>query len=343
MLNAERFAMPWRCSAPALVLAVLLATGPRVGVAEGRDREILLDGGTIKVLDGGKIELQGERIKVRIAPLRINVPAPEIQLRGARIQVAPNRIHIQAEQLQIAAIQVRAFEINEKWFDQWIFRGTTSGKSKARLLALLELQVAAVDRSCELTEEQREKLKLAGRGDIKWLFDELDDARDQFLTVRRDQEKFNKFWPEVQPLQGKLNSGIFDESSFFHRILKRTLDPEQTAQYDEQERRRKKFRYEAKLGVVVATLESGMPLRDEQRKRLLKLLTEKTRPPQMFGQYDYYVIMLQVARLPEEQVKPIFDDAQWRALSQHLLQAKGMEPFLKQNGFLPAVKPKPAF
>jgi hypothetical protein len=304
-----------------------------VSVAEARDGEVLLEGlGEINV-QGGEIEARNAQLRVQDG--RIILQGGEIQLRGALIQVAPNRIHIQAEQLKIAAIQVRAFEINEKWFDQWIFRGTTSGKSKARLLALLELQVAAVDRSCELTEQQREKLKLAGRGDIKWLFDELDDARDEFLTVRRDQEKFNKFWPEVQPLQGKLNSGIFNESSFFHRILKRTLDPKQTAQYDEQELQRKKFRYEAKLGVVVATLESGMPLRDEQRQRLLKLLVEKTQPPQMFGQYDYYVIMLQVARLPEEQVKPIFDDAQWRALSQHLQQAKGMEPFLKQNGFLP--------
>ncbi len=118
------------------------------------------------------------------------------------------------------------------------------------------------------------------------------------------------------------------------KVLQRTLDPEQTAQLEQQETARRKFRYEAKVGLVVAALESGIPLRDEQRQKLLKVLLEETRPPRQFGQYDYYVVLYQAAKLDEGKLKPIFDDDQWRALTQLFAQIQGIEAHLKRTGVL---------
>jgi hypothetical protein len=45
--------------------------------------------------------------------------------------------------------------------------------------------------------------------------------------------------------------------------------------------------------------------------------------------------LIQLGRLPEEKLKPLFDDAQWRALHQQLVRFKGMEPQLIEAGMLP--------
>jgi len=227
-----------------------------------------------------------------------------------------------------------AFEIPEETFDQWVFGGKTSSQVTKRLDSLLALQVDSVERACSLSDGQKKKLQLAGRGDVKRYFGSVEEMRKKFREVRRDQNRVNNIWQDLQPLRTRFNSGIFDEASLFCKVLKRTLDPDQSAQYEQQERERQKFRYEAKVELVVAMLEKGVPLRDDQRKKLVKLLLEEPDPPTKFGEYDYYVVLYHAAKLPEETLKPIFDDAQWRALTRVFAQAKGMEAHLKRNGFI---------
>jgi hypothetical protein len=73
---------------------------------------------------------------------------------------------------------------------------------------------------------------------------------------------------------------------------------------------------------------------DDQRRQLVKLLHEETRPPRRLGEQDYYVVLYQLSRIPESKIKPVFEDFQWRTLKQQLDQGRGMEFFLKQNGFV---------
>jgi Zn-dependent oligopeptidase len=230
--------------------------------------------------------------------------------------------------------QRAAFEVPEETFDQWAFGGKTTAHVTKRLDSLLTLQMESIERACELSTDQKKKLQLAGRGDVKRYFGSVEEVRKKFREVRRDQHKINQIWQDIQPLQTRFNSGLFDESSLFHKVLKRTLDPDQSAQYEQQQRERRKFRYEARIQLAVTMMEKGVPLRDEQRKKFVKLLAEDAEPPAKFGQHDYYVVLYHAAKLPEEKLKPIFDDAQWRALTQMFAQAKGMEAHLKRNGFI---------
>jgi hypothetical protein len=229
-------------------------------------------------------------------------------------------------------------QIPEETFDQWIFGASrNASQGRKRIESLLTLQVESVERACELSDAQKGKLRLAGRGDMKRFYAGVEEARKRFREARQDPNKFNQIWQEIQPLQTKLNSGFFDDASLFYKVLKRTLDAAQTAEYEQREYERRKFRYETKIGLAIVMVENGMPLRDEQRQKFMKLLVEETEPPKKFGQsqYDYYVVMLKAAKLPESKVKPIFDDAQWRALSQQFAQAKGMEQTLRRSGIIP--------
>lgn len=227
-----------------------------------------------------------------------------------------------------------AFEIPEETFEQWVFGGKTTSQVTKRLDSLLALRVESVERACGLSDGQKNKLQLAGRGDVKRYFGSVEEVRREFRKVRRDQNRINEIWQKIQPLQMKFNTGIFDETSLFCKVLKRTLDPDQSGQYEQQERERRRFRYEAKVELAIAMMETGLPLRDIQRQKFVKLLLEEAEPPAKFGQYDYYVVLYHAAKLPEEKLKPIFDDGQWRALTQLFAQARGMEATLKRNGFI---------
>lgn len=227
------------------------------------------------------------------------------------------------------------FQIDESWFDQWLFNGSNAAQRKKRLEARISLHVSAVDAVCTLTEAQKQKLELAGRGDIKQLFDAIETARVQFQAVRNDQQKFNAFWPEVQPLQVRLQAGQFGSGSLFEKVLARTLDAEQAGKFQQQQLERRKFQYQARIGVVLTSLEKGMPLRDEQRQKLTKLIIEETQPPKVFGQYDYYVVMYQLAKVPKEKLEAILDEKQLGLMRQQFGQMHGMEQFLKQQGQLP--------
>jgi len=237
--------------------------------------------------------------------------------------------------VQPGMVQAAAFEVPEETFDQWVFGGKSTSQVTKRLDSLLLLQVASVERACELSEAQKNKLQLAARGDVKRFLGSVEEMRRKFCEVRRDQQRFNNIWQEIQPLQLKLNAGLFDETSLFRKVLKRTLDPEQSERFEQQERERQRFRYEAKIELAVATMEAGVPLLDVQRQKLVKVLREETEPPTKFGQYDYYVVLYKAAKIPKEKLQPIFDEGQWRAMTQLFAHGKSMEVTLKKHGFVP--------
>jgi hypothetical protein len=223
-------------------------------------------------------------------------------------------------------------------FDQWVFGNLGAGNAgmvRNKLDARLELQVDDIERSCGLTPIQKKKLLVAGRGDIKRFFDRLEELRRKFDKLRNQQNALGMIWQDVQPLQAGVNAGLFGDDSIFAKALRTTLTPEQVAHHENAARDRLLFRYWAKVDLALEILNNSVGLTVEQRDRLLKLLTEETRPPKRLGQNDYYAVLYQIAMIPEAKLKPIFDDLQWRLLNQQLAQARGLGMWLKQNGFIP--------
>jgi hypothetical protein len=235
------------------------------------------------------------------------------------------------------AIRARTtFVIPDQTFDNIVF-GNVRGPSAAvsRFQKLLEMQIDEVDRACNLSDGQKTKLQLAGRGDIKRYFDRIDEKRRQFQDVKNDMNKFAVFQQELQPLRVDGNSAMFGESSIFAKTIPKILTADQTAQYEEITREKRMFRHRAKIALVIATLDNSLGLTADQRRRLEKVLVDETRPPRESSQYDFYVILLQAANLPEEKLKPIFDNTQWRSLAPYFTQSQRLADFLKTGGYLP--------
>jgi hypothetical protein len=220
-------------------------------------------------------------------------------------------------------------------FDQWVLGRKTRDQIERDVKSQLALRVESADRACELSAAQREKLQLAGEGDLIRLWRTIDQLRARFHEAVQDQQTYSNLISEGSMLQIKLHSAVYDDSSLFQKALRQTLSREQSARYDQQDRERRKFHYEAKIELVLSNLEDTIPLRAEQRQRLVKLLVEETEPPKKFGQYVYYVVIFQAGKLDEAKLSPILDDAQRQSLKKLCDQYRGMEPFLKQQGYVP--------
>lgn len=234
-----------------------------------------------------------------------------------------------------AAMERGARQFHLPDFEQWVFGGKNPAQVEQMLMSRLTVLLNSVERACELSEAQRKKLELAARGDVRKVFRQVDQVREKFGEVGNDQQKLQEIMQEIQPIQTKINSSFFDDNSLLHKVLKGTLDQEQSRKYEQEELKRRKFQYEAKIELTLAMLESGVPLREQQRQRFVKLLLDETEPPRKFGQQAYYAVLYLASTLEEEKLKPIFDDAQWRAVKQLFSQGKAMKAHLKSNGFIP--------
>jgi hypothetical protein len=222
---------------------------------------------------------------------------------------------------------------NLEQMDQWVFgRYGGSGGARTKLDSSLLVRIQDVDRACGITEAQKQKLRLAGRGDIKRFFDKVEALKRRFQQGQNDPN--TNIWQEIQPLQVELNTGLFGDDSLYVKTIRRTLDHDQTARFESVSRERKSFRFRATVDWFVVHLDKGLGLTDLQRQRFVELLVNEAQPPRKFGPGDYWYLLVQTARLPEPKLKPIFDAPQWRLLSRQFVQARGMEQWLKTNGVL---------
>ena len=219
-------------------------------------------------------------------------------------------------------------------FDQWVLNNKTRGQIENTLKSLLALKVQSVGLACELSAAQREKLQLAGECDLKRMSRAIDELREKFRAASQDQETYSRLITEGSQMQMSLQSGIYGESSLYQKVLRQTLNGEQSLRYERQERERRKFRYEAKIEVVMSNLEGSISITADQRQRLVKLLVDETEPPKKFGPYDTYVVFMQLGKLSEAKLKPILDDSQRKSLKRLVDQYRGIERTLQAQGYL---------
>jgi hypothetical protein len=247
---------------------------------------------------------------------------------------APDDEEITAE--AAAAARQNRVMFAEQNFDQWVFQGVNNAEAgRKRLQTQAELRLAEIQRICQLSAAQKRKLDLAALGDFQRFNDQVELVRRKFDAVKGDQNAWGNLWPEIQPLQLKQAEGLLGHDSLVMKILPKTLNSEQAAAYEKVINERRKFRYRASIANSLIMLEGAVPLKHAHREALTKLLIEETQPPQVFGQYDHYLVMYRLAHLPAAKIRPLFDDRQWQAIQPQFNQYRGMQSFLVQQGLLP--------
>jgi hypothetical protein len=124
-------------------------------------------------------------------------------------------------------------------FDQTVFgdaRPQAVYAAKNRLNEILARKVVALDRIYGLSETQKQKLKLAGRGDIKRLDDRLESQRQKFVAPRRvvrGNQVIEFKDTEISALRALMKSGPFGDESLFAKAQRTILTPEQVLKYEQ--------------------------------------------------------------------------------------------------------------
>ena len=127
----------------------------------------------------------------------------------------------------------------------------------------------------------------------------------------------------------------FGEGSLFSKILPKTLTPQQWATREKSIRDASDMQHLSTIHWAAGSLDIWLQLGTERREKLEKLLIQRTRAPRKFGEYDYYGLVYQMSRMPEQELKPIFDEEQWQKIGRQFAEAQRLEKTLKLGGFLP--------
>ncbi len=202
---------------------------------------------------------------------------------------------------------------------------------ESRLIRVID----QVDQMYDLTAEQEKKLELAGRGEIKRFLDRCFEMKKRFDHPEEDHVVVNVNRRVLLALRQEYLRNHFEDDSLFAKTLKRILTPEQRARYEERDR---VATYRTRVNWVLFPLSRELRLSREQHRRLLDVIAKETRPLEKYGELDEDAILLQASRLPEAQLKPIFDDAQWRRLSERFERARRMENVLVERGYTSRVR-----
>ena len=134
------------------------------------------------------------------------------------------------EEGDVIAPPQRRFMVASRSFD-WFVLGKVEDLDsvRVRLESVLANRINAIDGQHRLTLDQQTKLHLAGRGDIKRLFDRIDDERKRFELVRTNIRECQIFLRDLQPLALSVQDGPFHADSLFARTFQRILEVEEEA------------------------------------------------------------------------------------------------------------------
>src|SRR5262249_50648771 len=156
-------------------------------------------------------------------------------------------------------------------------RAGSASEARKRLLSELTMQIESIDRVCRLTEPQKKKLQLAGRGDIKRFFDRYENINLKYQSIELDRLN-QELQQAINSLRRTWQGGLFRENSLLVKSLRNTLTSEQLARYEGIADDRRASRHRANIERAVALLQRGVPLREAQRRALITLLTNETKP-----------------------------------------------------------------
>lgn len=264
-----------------------------------------------------------------------------------------------------APAAARQISITEQNFDQMVFgatnrtqvvvengvrrvtsvsgSGSPAENARKRMESAIDAEMQWLAGGCRLTESQKKKLRLAGRGDIGSFFSRAEELRAKVVGRALDQQEYSELSMEMSLLRMASQNGLLNDTSLFRKTLRRTLDDQQRAEFQRLLRQRQLEAAEA--GVVVwervttngnGVKAIGLKLSSDTRRKVCELIVEQGRLPESTNPYMRYIVLLEADRLADN-VRPLMNDEQWEEFQKLVEQAKRVEPSIRRYAQWPPV------
>ena len=203
------------------------------------------------------------------------------------------------------------------------------------LAARLASRISELEYDCGLSDAQSQKLELAGRGDIKRFLDRLAEIGRDIASQRTHPDVAHAAAiVELNALDEWLGSGIFSTGSLFDKTLRGILpDGPEHDRYEETLKRKNVARYRRAVREWTLSLQRGLKLANSQCSELWELILAETSPPRRFGQSDFAMVYYQLSNVPEEKLRAILTDSQWKQVKVGISAGSNARALLGREGF----------
>jgi hypothetical protein len=170
-----------------------------------------------------------------VAALAIAAAAGLGSVRAARAQAIGDDAPKREAPAPDPSLQRFADEFEEFLLQKTGFASLTA--ARGRINYMLARKLTWIDRAYGLSEDQKQRLQFAARGDIRRLEDSLERERQRFVAARGNGRSVaDDARPEIDALRRTLKAGPFGEQSLLAKIAIRVPTPEQI---NKRERRRR--------------------------------------------------------------------------------------------------------
>jgi hypothetical protein len=114
--------------------------------------------------------------------------------------------------------------------DDCVFGGKRGLQSfRGQLDAMLTRRIYEVERKLQLTPQQRQKLRLAGHGDIARLLDMVNDTRKEFELAKSDIDRLAEVQRHLRSVDLLIVTGLFESGSLFAKTLRKMVHDDSVA------------------------------------------------------------------------------------------------------------------
>lgn len=201
--------------------------------------------------------------------------------------------------------------------DAYVYQGKDAKSLQADLLAKSLVLVDACADTLDLTEQQKDKLKLACKGDVIRLMQELSEVEVHTRGIKmqdigRNQEEMQKLWPILMPPRQRIEEGLHGKGSLFERALFGILSPEQQEQFAKQNQQKVERMLFALAKLTLSEFEKSVPLTKKQRDAMMELVQKSPKPKKVNDSMSYYLGMVVFAKLPDDDVKKVLSEDQFK-------------------------------
>lgn len=208
-----------------------------------------------------------------------------------------------------------------------------SMSGKSLLDVQLDSRCDSVTRVLALSENQRAKLRLAGQGDVRRFLTRVEELQRVMDLVGADPQRRIEALQELSLLQDRLQIGLFGPSSLFQKVLAEIQDEPAGSGPRPADTALGQIAYRKQVAEVAVRIAQAAQLSPLQEQRLVARLSD-TPPPAVTTQYVHYYVLWHLSRIPERELKALFDEPQWQIVRQHREQGERVSAFLRSHGMI---------
>jgi len=200
---------------------------------------------------------------------------------------------------------------SDRWYDYQCFDQLSAVEARTKCEQTLAARLELLQQSVDLSDDQRDKLLVAGQTDIHRFFARQQDSK------RRRSEVDDNHRRETREINREFALGLHDAQSLFAKTQRSSFDRQQLADASEARQSRARFLYQKHIEITLAVVDTALPLTIAQRRQVTETLLTETVPPEEYGSGigPVFAVLVKMSQI-RDKLEPMFAANEWKVMKQ---------------------------